>query len=93
MALYNVHQEFPVWVVCVYVCVCVPMCVCVPCACACLSQGVCVRGSQVGRAGMYQCATAVAWLHTVHRARAHHVYLRSWARVGEGTEKELKLPI
>ena len=79
--------------VCMYVCAC--PCVCVPCACACLSQGVCVRGSKVGRAGMYQCATAVAWLHTVHRARAHHVYLRSWAGVGtgEGTEKELKLPI
>ena len=83
---------------CVCVCVCVRACVCVcvracPCAFACLSQCVCVRGSEVGRAGMYQCAIAVAWLHTVHRARAHHVYLRSWAGVGEGTEKELKLPV
>ena len=65
--------------------------VCVPCAYACLC--ICVRGSEAGRAGMYQCVIAVSWLHTVHRARArgHHVYLRGWG--GEGTEKELKLSI
>ena len=34
---------------------------------------------------------AVSWLHTVHRARAHQVYLQCWG--GEGTEKELKLSI
>ena len=50
-----------------------------------------VRGSEAGRGGMYQCVIAVAWLHTVHRARGHHVYLRGWG--GEGTEKELKLSI
>ena len=81
------HEEFPVCVVCM--CVCVRGHMCVPCAPACLC--ICVRGSEVGRAGMYQCVIAVSWLHTVHRARAHHVHLRGWG--GEGTEKELKVSI
>ena len=82
-----IHEEFPVCAVCM--CICVRGHVCVPCAYTCLC--ICVRGSEAGRAGMYQCVIAVAWLHTVHRARGHHVYLRGWG--GEGTEKELKLSI
>ena len=70
-------------------CVCVRGHVRVLCAPTCLC--ICVRSSEVGRAGMYQCVIAVSWLHTVHRARAHHVYLRGGD--GEGTEKELKLSI
>ena len=84
MALYMKNFLF-VSCACAYVCVAT----CVPCAYTCLC--ICVRGSEAGRAGMYQCVIAVAWLHTVHRACGHHVYLRGWG--GEGTEKELKLSI
>ena len=92
MALYMKNFLFAACA-CAYVCVC--MCVCVRghvhghsrVSTLCF----CVRGSEVGRAGMYQCVIAVSWLHTVHRVRAHHVYLRGWG--GEGTEKELKLSI
>ena len=76
------HEEFPVCVVC--------MCVCVPCVSACLCVSVC-GVSEVERAGMYQCVIVLSCLHTVHRARVHHVYLPGWG--GEGTEKELKLSI
>ena len=63
----------------------------VSCACAYVCRvhpRVCVSVcgvSEVGRAGMYQCVIVLSCLHTVHRARVHHVYLRGWG--GEGTEK------
>ena len=87
----RVHVRMCAWprACAVCMCVCVRDHVRVPCAPACLC--ICVRGSEVGRAGMYQCVIVVSWLHTVHRTRAHHVYLRGWG--GEGTEKELKLSI
>ena len=85
MALYMKNFLF---VSCADAYVCVAMCVCRVHPRVCVSVcGV----SEVGRAGMYQCVIAVSCLHTVHRARAHSVYLRGWG--GEGTEKELKLSI
>ena len=86
MALYMKNFLF-VSCACAYVCV-------ATCVCR-VHPRVCVYVCGVARWGglvcITECVIAVSWLHTVHRARAHHVHLRGWG--GDGTEKELKLSI
>ena len=94
------HEEFPVCVVCMYVCV--RGHVRVPCACAyvcvvmCVCRvhpRVCVSVCGVARWGGLVCISVLLQSHGYiqYIARAHHVYLWGWD--GEGTEKELKLSI